>query len=167
MNTVTSFEVKPNAIKNFGKVFLPLVCYLAFGILGYFLLKYGASVAIFFGIIILICAASAIVVLIMIYMSLVETSTSMILTQEGIKRSAYGNHLISWQHIESIEAVKFENKRYVGLQLKPETIKYLPSNVQKSISFNKNYFGYDVLFDELEIDRPVFEFIKLLEQYRR
>jgi hypothetical protein len=165
MNPANNFDVKPSAIRNIQKVILPLLFYIAFGILSCFVIQSGGFLGTFFGIMSLICSISAITVL--IFIASLKNPATMVLTQEGIQRSAFGNHLICWQDIQNIEVANLEMRKYVGVKLKPDAINELPINVQKSISFNKSYFGYDILLSELELDRSVNKFIILLEQYRR
>ncbi|MBW4505223.1 MAG: DUF2982 domain-containing protein [Scytonematopsis contorta HA4267-MV1] len=165
MNPAGSFDVKPNAIRSIKKVILPFVFYIAFAVLSCFVIQSGGFLGTLFGIMSLICSISAITIL--IFIASLKHPASMVLTPEGIQRSAFGNYLICWQDIKNIEVANMEMRKYVGVQLKPDAINYLPINVQKSISFNKSYFGYDILLSELELDRPVNKFIILLEQYRQ
>jgi hypothetical protein len=161
MTIANNFEVKPNLIQNLKLSLLPFLGSIFFLIIGYFMIQSGSNLI---GIGTLIFAGVGLLAI--IYQAFVKRkSATMILTHQGIQRLDV-NYLISWSDIENIGATRVETQKLIGLRLKPYAISNLPPKIQSSANLNQNLFGYDIMFDEFELDRPISEFISLLEQYR-
>lgn len=161
MTLANNFEVKPNLVENLKLSLFPFLSGVFFLVIAYFMIQSGSSLI---GIGTLIFGGATIFAL--IYQAFVKRkSATMILTHQGIQRLDV-KYLISWSDIENIGATREEMQKFIGLRLKAEAISNLPPNVQGLANLNKSLFGYDIMLDEYELDRPISEFIQLLEQYR-
>lgn len=160
MTLANNFEVKPNVIQSFRSSLFPFLSDVFFLIIAYFMIQSGS---ILIGIVTLIFGGVGLFVV--ICQVFVKKNATIILTHQGIQRLD-GNYLISWRDIESIGAVRAETQKFIGLRLKPYAISSLPVNMQNSANLKKYLLGYDITFDEYELDRPISEFIQLLEQYQ-